>query len=142
MNQVINYDGWREENFFYSTGWSDPMTAIAQTVNSQIEIASDSVFKAYYFTLAVRQGAAGSELLVVNWAGDVQINDSSIGKNFFNVPTPVLAIQGNGELPYNVAPPRIFASQVTMVIAFTSNVATRTEAHLTIHGAKLFPIGR
>ena len=94
MNQVINYDGWREENFFYSTGWSDPMTAIAQTVNSQIEIASDSVFKAYYFTLAVRQGAAGSELLVVNWAGDVQINDSSIGKNFFNVPTPVSAIQG------------------------------------------------
>lgn len=138
MENINKYDGWREENFFYTTGWSDPMTAIAQTVNSQIEIASDSLFKAYYYTVAVRQGVAGAEVLVVNWAGDIQINDSSIGKNFFNTPGPINGIQGDGQFPYNLAPPRIFASQSTLVISFTSNVATRTEVNLMIHGAKLF----
>lgn len=129
---------FREEAFYYSTGWSDPMTGVGMAVNQQINIASDANFKAYYYTVAVRQGNAGAEVLVLAFAGDVQINDTQVGKSLFNIASPVVAIAGNGQLPYNLAPPRIFASNSVLVFVTTSNVLTRTQVNYTLHGAKLF----
>lgn len=131
---------YREENFYYATGWSPQMAAVGAAVTVNINIAADSPFKAYYMTIAVRQGAAGAELLVANWAGDIQINDSQVGKNLLNIAGPVDALAGNGQFPYNLAPPRIFASNATIIVTFTSNVVTRTQCNLVLHGAKMFKI--
>jgi hypothetical protein len=137
----FNVMPYREETFYYTTGWSDALTAAGQAVNQQINIASDANFKAYYYTVAVRQGAAGSEVLIANFAGDVQINDTQVGKSLFNIAAPLNAISGIGELPYNLAPPRVFASNTVIVFVTTTNVATRTQVNFTLHGAKLFQIG-
>lgn len=128
----------REENFFYSTGWLAQMTAVGQTVAGNISIAADTPFKIYYLTVHVRQGAQGTELLVLTWAGDIQIADSAVGKTFFNVPTAVDAIAGNGRDPYVLTPPRIVASNSTLVVSVTSNVVTRTQVQVVLHGAKLY----
>lgn len=128
----------REENFFYSTGWLPAMAAAGATVAGNINIAADVAFKAYYMTVAVRQGAAGAEVLVVNWAGELQIADSAIGKTFFNVPAAVDAVIGWGRDPYILTPPRIIASNSTLVVTVTSNVVTRTQVQVVLHGAKLY----
>lgn len=128
----------REENFLYTSGWSAAIAAVGGTAQNVISIASDAPFKAYYLTVSVRQGAAGSELLVDTWAGDIQINDAQVGKNFFNVAGPVHAIQGSGQRPYILTPPRIFAASTSVLVTVTSNVATRTQVNITLHGAKLY----
>ncbi len=130
----------REENFYYTTGFSDPMAAAGAAVPSTIDIAADAPFKCYYYTVAVKQGAAGSELLVINWAGTVQINDTQIGKNLFNIDAPLDAVAGNGQFPYNLAPPRVYNANSTVLFTFTSNVATRTLVSFTMHGAKLYRV--
>jgi len=128
----------REESFYYTTGWSDPLVGVGAAVNQQISIAADVPFKAYYYTVAVRQGVAGAELLVFTFAGDVQINDTQVGKSLFNIAAPIVSISGDGQLPYNLAPPRIFNSNTVIVFLTTSNVGTRTQVNYTLHGAKLY----
>lgn len=131
---------YREENFFYTTGWSAAMAAAGAVVNMHINIASDANFKAYYLTASIRQGIAGAEVLVAAFAGDVQINDSQVGKNLFNIAAPIAAIAGTGQFPYNFAPPRLFASNATVIFQVISNVATRTQVAFTLHGAKLYQV--
>jgi len=128
----------REENFIYCTGWCDPLAAAGAAQMVNITIAADASFKAYYITIAVRQGAEDTELLVANWAGDVTLNDSAIGKELMNIPIPVDSLNGTGQLPYNLAPPRIFAARSTILVTFTTNVVTRTECSLSLHGSKLY----
>ena len=128
----------REENFIYTTGWSAAMAAAGANAQLTLSIAADAPFKAYYLTVSVRQGAAGAELLVAAWAGDVQINDAQVGKNIFNAAGPVDCLAGSGQLPYILTPPRIFAASTSIIVTFTSNVATRTQANLCLHGAKLY----
>lgn len=128
----------REENFFYTTGWSLPSAAAGTALDQNIQISSDAPFKAYYITAISRQGALNNEVIVVNFAGNVQINDSQVGKNLFNVAGAFVAIQGDGRQPYIIAPPRILAANTTIIFTTTFNVATRTEVQYVLHGAKLF----
>jgi len=134
MNQLQ----FREENFYYTTGWSDAMAAAGAAAIPQINIAADASFKCYYYTLSVRQGAANAEVLVANWAGTVQISESQVGKTLFNIAAPAVSIAGDGQLTYALAPPRIYAANTTVIVTFTSNVVTRTQCCLTMHGAKLY----
>lgn len=128
----------REENFIYCTGWCDELDAAGAAAMVNITIAADASFKAYYITIAIRQGDEGAELLVANWAGVVNLNDSAIGKDLMNIPIPVDSLNGTGQLPYNLAPPRIFAARSTIIVTFTTNVVTRTQCSLSLHGSKLY----
>ncbi len=128
---------WREENFFYTTGWSDEMVAAGGAVNMQILVGNDAPFKCYYVTAHIRQGVAGSELMVLNWAGDLIWRDNVIGKDLMNQAMPLDAIAGNGRDVYNMPPPRVFNVSTTLTFTATSNVATRTQVNITLHGAKL-----
>lgn len=132
---------YREENFWYTSGWSAAVAAIAGTVTSSILLSADAPFKAYFLTMHVRQGAAGSEVIVLNFAGDVLINEAQIGKNLSNAAMPIDALASNGQNSYTLAPPRIFAGNTTINFTFTSNVATRTQFNVCLHGAKLIPVG-
>lgn len=132
---------FREENFWYATGWTAAVSAIGGTATGQILLSADAMFKAYYLTMHVRQGAAGSEVIVLNAACDVLINEAQVGKNLSNVAMPVDALVSNGQNMYVLAPPRIFTGNTTIVLTFTSNVATRTQFNCVLHGAKLIPAG-
>lgn len=128
---------YREENFLYTTGWSDPMIAPGQAVNMQILIGADAPFKSYYVTIHVAQGVENCELLVQNWAGDIVWRDNVIGKDLMNMALPIDALAGDGRDVYNLAPPRIFNISTTLTFTVTSNIATRTIVCIVLHGAKM-----
>lgn len=128
---------YREENFWYTTGFSDELAAIGAAVNMQILIGADAPFKCYYITIHVGQGVKDEEVLVLNWAGSIVITDNVLGKNLMNQAMAVDAIAGNGRDVYNLPPPRIFNISTTLTFAVTSNVATRTIVEIVLHGAKL-----
>jgi hypothetical protein len=127
-----------KENFIYTTGWSAAMAAIGAVVNPQIAIATDAPFRAFYFTVTVRQGALGTEVIVTNFAGDLQLSISQVGKTLSNAAIPIDAIAGTGREPYVFAPPRVFGANTTLIFTITSNVATRTEVNVCLHGEKLY----
>lgn len=131
---------YREENFAYTTGWSAALALAGAVDTMTILITADTSFKAYYITTAVRQGVAGAELLVGAFAGDVQIRDTAPGKTMFDAAIPLAAINGDGQLPYNFAPPRVFNANTTIEVVVTSNVGTRTQVNVTFHGAKLYEV--
>lgn len=127
----------REENFFYTTGWSAAMAAAGAAVNMQILVGADAPFKCYYVTAHVRQGVAGAELLVLNWAGEIVWRDNVLGKELMNAAMPLDAIAGIGSDVYPMPPPRIFDVATTLTFTATSNVAARTQVNIVLHGAKL-----
>lgn len=134
-------DDYMLQNFFYTTGWSAQMIAVGGVANMQILISQDAPFLVYYVTAAVRQGAAGTEVLVANWAGDIVWRDQSVGADLMNVAMPLDALAGNGRDVYDLAPPRVFQNNSTLTFTATSNVATRTQVNIVLAGAKMYPKG-
>lgn len=130
----------RKANFFFTTGWSLPMAAAGATATASILLAADAPFLCYRISGHVRQGADGTEVLVLNFAGDVQINESQINRNLFNLAAAMDIFVAPGAPPYDLTPPRLFAANSTVIVTFTSNVATRTQCEIILHGAKLFGV--
>lgn len=125
----------RKEGFFFTTGWCIAIAAVGGTSTSTILIAADAPFLVYRISGHVRQ----ANVLVTNFAGDVQINESQINRNMFNVPAAMDLFVAPGAPPYDMTPPRLFAANTTLIVTFTSNVATSTQCEITLHGAKLYP---
>lgn len=128
----------RKENFFFTTGWSGAMAAAAATVSVNILLAADAPFLCYRISGHVRQGAAGAAVLVTTWGGDVQINESQINRNLFNLAGAMDIFVAPGAPPYDMTPPHLFAANTTVIVTFVSNVATRTQCQIILHGAKVF----
>ena len=130
----------RKDNFFFTTGWSAAMAAAAATATVNILIAADAPFLCYRISGHVRQGAAGTEVTVTTFGGDVQINESQLNRNIFNLAGAMDMFVAVGAPPYDLTPPRLFAANTTVIVAFTSDVATNTYCQLILHGAKLFGV--
>jgi hypothetical protein len=127
---------FREENYWFTTGWTVAVAAINGTTVGQILLSGDADFKCYYISLSVRQAG----LLVLTFAGDVQADEAQTGKNLSPLPIPVDALIGNGNLPYILPVPRLFSGNTTVRFTFTSNVATSTQFNVVLHGTKLYPL--
>lgn len=71
----------------------------------------------------------------------VQITDTGSGKALMNTPISLAAMAGDGKRPYRLARPRVFLSNATIQIAYTSYVAagtTYTDLQLVFHGYKVY----
>lgn len=130
----------RKDNFFFTTGWSAVMAAPGATATSNILLSADAPFFCYRISAHVKQGAAGAEVLVTTFAGSVQLNDSQINRNWFNMAAALDVFLTPGAPPYDLTPPHLFAANTTIVVVFTSNVATSTQCQLILHGAKLLGV--
>lgn len=128
----------RKENFFFTTGWSAAMALAGAIATANILIAADAPFLCYRISGHVKQGAAGAAVMVTTWGGDVQINESNINRNLFNLAGAMDMFVAPGAPPYDLTPPRLFAANTTVIVTFTSDVATNTYCQLILHGAKLF----
>lgn len=128
----------RKENFFFTTGWSAAIAVAGGTAAVNILIAADAPFLCYRISGHVRQGAAGAMALVTTFSGDVQINESQVNRNLFNVAGAMDMFVAPGAPPYDLTPPRLFAANSTLIVTFTSDVATRTQCQIILHGAKLY----
>jgi len=120
--------------FCYSSAWMSLAAAAGATATATLSILADANYQANYMTIAVRQ----VNVLVANWAGDVQVNDSAVGRDLFNIATCVQAFQGSGSLPYPFNPSRLFAANSSLVITVVNNVATVTDVQVVFHGNKVF----
>lgn len=122
--------------YIYSTGWSVPMAAVGAVAAPTVLLEADGNFLCEYLTVSVRQGAAGAELIVATFAGDLQVTLNVSGFAIMNVATPVHALDGSGQLPYWFKPPRVIPGGSTITCTVTSNVVTRTQVAVSFHGSK------
>ncbi len=123
------------QSFVYTTGWVPLNAAIGAATPFTLSILADADFECNYITGAVRQG----DVLVANWAGSVQIDDSGRGRTIFNAAVAFDSIAGDGRQPYPFNPPRLFRANSSIVITFTTNVVTAGDVELAFHGNKRYP---
>lgn len=121
-----------QKYFFYSTGYVALAAAIGATAQTTLQITNDADFYIKWITAQVEVGG----VIVANFSGTVQIEDTGISQNFFNVPIAVEAIRGNGQNPYPVAPPRKINANTSLIFYFTNRAATATNVQITLHGYK------
>jgi hypothetical protein len=125
------------QSFIYTTDWLTLNAGIGLATPFTLSILADADFECNYVTGAVRQAG----VLVGNWAGSVQVNDSARGRTIFNNPIAFDSIAGDGRQPYPFNPPRLFRANSSLVITLVTPVATATDVCLSFHGNKRFPNG-
>lgn len=118
--------------FVYTTGVTQ--LGANATVQVTIPILADAGFACHYITGGVKQAS----LIVLNWGGTVQVNDSGVGRTWFSQLLLFDEVTGNGRQPYVMPIPRLVARNSTLVITFVNPVATVTEVILSLHGYKLY----
>lgn len=126
-----------QQYFAYSTGWFATAAAAGAAATATLQIQADADFQANYMTIAVRQ----ANLIIANFAGDIIINDTAVGRTLFNVPSAIDAFIGNGQLPYPFNPPRLFKKNSTITITVNNPpvLAIATGVQVVFHGNKLWP---
>jgi hypothetical protein len=123
--------------FMYATDWCTPMAAVGATVPQTITISADAWFQVNSLQIAVRQGDASAELIVGTWAGTVLLLNTGTGSQFSNVALAVDSLRGEGNRPHYMEPPVLLGAKSSVMVTWTSNVATRTECCLVLEGLKL-----
>jgi hypothetical protein len=110
------------------------------TATGIINIDADSDF--YCVALSYQADIAGAALtestnlipLIT-----VQITDTGSGKQLSNVPMPIGAMMGDGKRPYRLPRPRVFLSNATIQLNFTTYTAAVTYNLTTLlHGYKVY----
>jgi len=121
--------------FTYTSAWMALAAAAGAVANATLSILADANFSANYMTVAVTQAG----VLVANWAGDLLVNDSGVGRDLSNIASCTYHFQGSGQLPYPFNPPRLFARNSSLVITVVNNVAVATNVQVAFHGNKVYP---
>ncbi len=134
MNDKDKPDSVFRQYFVYSTEAVTIAATIGAVGQFTISILADADFECNYITGISTQAG----LIVLTWGGLIQINDSGVGKTFYNTPIPFDSGVGNGREPYPLNPPRFVSRQSTLIVTFTNNIATETVVILSLHGNKLF----
>ena len=120
-------------------GYSTPQVALAAAIGAPgvgiISIQADANFELQYMMYAAEQVG----LLVANFAGLVQINDSGAGRTFFDQVggVPINTVAGTGAQPFVMMTSRLVRANSTLTVSFTNRVATATIITLVLCGYKL-----
>lgn len=120
--------------FAYSTGLTAVAAVVGATATDVISIQQDANFELQYLTYSAEQAS----LLVLNWAGLVQIDDSGAGRTFFDQAIPINCIAGTGAQPFVFLTPRLVQAGSSLTVTFTNRVATATTVNLILVGYKLY----
>lgn len=126
-----------KEWFLYATDWCDALSTAGGTTAQTVTISSDAVFMVNSIQIAVRQGAANQELIVLTWAGTILLLNTGTGSQFQNVAVPVDSLRGEGNRPHYLEPPVLLGAKSSVLITWTTNVTTRTQAAIVFEGLKL-----
>lgn len=119
--------------FVYSTGTTAAIAAIGATATATIQVAADAPFQMQQITLTVLQAS----LVVTNFGGTVNIEIQQQGRQISNLAIPTNAILLNGTVPYELKPYRLVPANSSILVTFTSPVATSTQFNLCFHGNKV-----
>lgn len=130
-------DRAHKEWFVYATDWCDALTTAGGATAQTVTISSDAWFQVNSIQIAVRQGDANTELIVLNWAGTVLLLNTGTGSQFSNVAMAVDSLRGEGNRPHYLEPPVLLGAKSSVLITWTTNVTTRTQACIAFEGLKL-----
>lgn len=119
--------------FVYGSGNSAAMAGVGATATVTIQIAADAPFQMQQITLTVLQAS----LVVTNWGGTVNIEIQQQGRQISNLAIPANAILLNGTVPYELKPYRLVPANSSILVTFTSPVATSTTCAICFHGNKV-----
>lgn len=72
----------------------------------------------------------------------VLITDAGSGRQLMDQATPIANLFGNGDLPFILPQPKVFArsSSLTVTVKNYSAATTYTNLYLSLHGTLLFPV--
>lgn len=116
--------------------------AAGGTSLGNLQIDADSDFELVKLSAQVNEHANDSLLDLNAVQATLMITDSGSGRNLMNIPTPIPAIFGTGQLPYILPQPRIFKARTN--IAFTlvnASAGTTYDLRLALSGRKIFAQG-
>lgn len=121
------------QTYCYTTGWVALAAAIGATGQATFTIPTDEDFECKYLMGVVTQAG----VIVLNWAGTIQITTAGTLNTMFFAPVPFDSICGNARNPFPLDPPRLFKGRSTTVFDFVNPVATATSVSVTLYGNKL-----
>jgi len=117
----------------YSTGLTAVTASVGGTGSANISIEANTDFELHFITGLALQ----PDVIVLTWGGTVQINDSGIKTDFFNVPIRFMEIAGDGRQVYPLKHPRLVTANTVLVVSWVNSVATLTNCCLSLHGYKV-----
>lgn len=121
--------------YTYSTGVTSVAATVGAVATANITILADAPFRLDYITGTAVQAAL---TLVTTWGGFVQIDDTGVGRRFFDRAIRFDNVAGNARQPYPLKYPRRVAANSTLLVTFTNNIATATDVELVLHGYKIY----
>lgn len=131
------------DNYTYSIDGQVLAANITQTVSQSFltPMQGDNDFVLTYMSGFARSAAYpyGAQLMIVNPALMVQITDLSSGRTFFNAPSPMPMIAGQGGFPFLLTSPRLIKPRSTLkTTAIAAQAATFTGFFFCFHGARIW----
>lgn len=142
VNSVPDYRGKKfiYVPFTYQANFAS--LAFGATIASQVVFQNDADFiimaQAYYAFAANAPTVSGRPYPNVS----VLINDSGSGKNLTSLPVPIPAWFGDGQFPFVLPAPYLWARKSVMNLTLQNNDgATAYTIGLSFHGVKLLQVG-
>lgn len=126
--------------FTYVIALTSPI-APAGTQAGNVTLDADSDFVWQKFTYYVDVGDAGQNAGNAEVGGlTLLVTDTASGRSLSNVPVPLPAYAGNGQLPFILATPKIFkaSGQITVNLLNITTDITYSSVYLCFHGQKGF----
>lgn len=140
MNKDFN-PRTNDEDYFWYANTVTGISSVAPTATGIINLDADSDFYcvalSYYADIA---GAVQTDSSRVIPLVNLLITDTASGKALSNAPLPIGAIMGDGTRPYRFVRPRVFMSNATIQLNYTSFVAAGTTYRIqtVLHGYKVY----
>lgn len=117
--------------------------AAGASTEQTIQILADSHFelqKLSFFTDLA--GAAQTQSSRVLPLQTVQITDTGTGEQLFNIPVPIPAIMGDGQIPFILPTTRVFDPSAAIIVSLTNySAATAYLTRILLIGAKIYKYG-
>lgn len=108
-----------------------------------IQILADSHFElqkmSFFSDLA---GAAQTQSGRVLPLQTIQITDTGTGEQLFNIPVPIPAVMGDGQIPFILPTTRTFDPSAAIIVTLTNySAATAYLTRVLLIGAKIYKYG-
>lgn len=141
MGAMQNGDPYIARDFFTYVIAITTAIAPAGTAAGNVTLDADSDFVWQKFTAYVDVGDDGqtADLTVVPGL-TLLVTDTASGRSLSNVPVPLAAYSGNGQLPFILSTPKIFkaSGQITVNLLNITDNTTYSSTYLCFHGQKGF----
>jgi hypothetical protein len=131
----------RRDFFVYAINFA--ALAAGATTESAIQIQADSEFETQKLSMfadiaAAAQTSSTRVLPLVT----LQITDTGTGRQMFNLPVPIPAIMGDGQIPFILPTTKTFQPSSAVLISVANySAATAYNLRLLLIGAKIFNYG-